>query len=41
MKIGRWKTKAMFSRYNIVNKARLREPMERGGEYSEKKAMVR
>jgi hypothetical protein len=31
----------MFSRYNIANKARLREAMERGGEYTEKKAMVR
>jgi hypothetical protein len=34
-------TKAMFSRYNIANKDRLREAMERGGEYTEKKAMVR
>jgi Phage integrase family len=41
MKIGGWKTKAMFSRYNIANKDRLREAMERGGEYTEKKAMVR
>jgi hypothetical protein len=41
MKIGGWKTKAMFSRYNIANKDRLREAMERGGEYIEKKAMVR
>jgi integrase len=41
MKIGGWKTKAMFSRYNIANKARLREAIERGGEYTEKKAMVR
>lgn len=41
MKIGRWKTKAMFSRYHIANKDGLREAMERGGEYTEKKAMVR
>jgi integrase len=41
MKIGGWKTKAMFSRYNVANKDRLREAMERGGEYTEKKAMVR
>jgi hypothetical protein len=40
MKIGGWKTKAMFSRYNIANKAHLREAMERGGEYTEKKAMI-
>jgi integrase len=38
MKIGGWKTKVMFSRYNIANKDRLREA---GGEYTEKKAMVR
>jgi hypothetical protein len=41
MKIGGWKTKAMFSRHNIAKKACLREAMERGGDYTEKKAMVR
>jgi hypothetical protein len=41
MKIVGWKTKAMFSRYNIANNDGLREAIERGGEYTEKKAMVR
>lgn len=41
MKIGGWKTKAMFSRYNIANKDRLREAMERGGDYTEKKAVIK
>lgn len=41
MKIGGWKTKAMFSRYNVANKDRLREAMERGGNYvAEKQAAV-
>lgn len=38
MKIGGWKTKAMFSRYNVATKDRLREAMIRGGEYTQQKA---
>jgi hypothetical protein len=30
---GGWKTKAMFSRYNVVDTKRIREAMERSGEY--------
>ncbi len=33
MKIGGWKTKAMFSRYNVMNTDRVRRAMEQGGEY--------
>lgn len=33
MKIGGWKTKAMFSRYNVMNTDRIRKAMEQGGEY--------
>jgi hypothetical protein len=31
MTIGGWKTKAMFSRYNVMNTDRIRRAMERGG----------
>jgi integrase len=33
MKIGGWKTKAMFSRYNVMNTERIRAAMIKGGEY--------
>ena len=33
MKIGGWKTRAMFSRYNVMNLDRLRAAMEQGGRY--------
>jgi integrase len=33
MKIGGWKTKAMFSRYNVMNTDRVRKAMEQGGAY--------
>jgi integrase len=33
MKIGGWKTKAMFSRYNVMNIERLRTAMIQGGDY--------
>jgi integrase len=33
MKIGGWKTKAMFSRYNVMDSRRLRAAMELGGEF--------
>lgn len=33
MKVGGWKTKAMFSRYNVMNTDRLRAAMVKGGEY--------
>ncbi len=32
-KIGAWKTDAMFSRYNAVDKNRIREAMEKSGQY--------
>jgi hypothetical protein len=33
MKIGGWKTKAMFSRYNVMNTARIRAAIIQGGEF--------
>jgi integrase len=33
MKIGGWKTKAMFSRYNVMNLDRLKAAMVKGGAY--------
>jgi len=33
MKIGGWKTRAMFSRYNVLNTDRIRAAMELGGRY--------
>jgi Phage integrase family len=33
MKIGGWKTKAMFSRYNVKNTERIRKAMEQGGKH--------
>jgi integrase len=33
MKIGGWKTKAMFSRYNVMNTERIRKAMEQGGKH--------
>jgi hypothetical protein len=33
MKIGGWQTRAMFSRYNVMNTDRVRAAMEQGGEY--------
>jgi hypothetical protein len=33
MKIGGWKTKAMFSRYNVMNTDRLRKAMVKGAQY--------
>lgn len=33
MKIGGWKTMAMFSRYNLLDKSRIKAAMEKGGEY--------
>ncbi len=35
MKIGGWKTKAMFSRYNVVNTDHIRASMVKGAEYVE------
>jgi hypothetical protein len=32
MKIAGWKTKAMFSRYNVMNSDRIRAAMVQGGE---------
>jgi integrase len=40
MKIGGWKTKAMFSRYNVANKDRLRAAMVKGGRHVEKMGKV-
>jgi hypothetical protein len=37
MKIGDWRTKAMFSRYNVMNTDRIRAAMVRGAEYVESK----
>jgi hypothetical protein len=33
MKIGGWQTRAMFSRYNVMNTDRVRAAMQQGGEY--------
>jgi hypothetical protein len=33
MKIGGWKTKAMFSRYNVMSSERIRKAIEQGGTY--------
>jgi integrase len=33
MKIGGWKTMAMFSRYNVLDKSRIKAAMEKGGAY--------
>ena len=33
MKIGGWKTKSMFSRYNVMNPERIRKAMVKGGQY--------
>jgi len=33
MKIGGWKTKAMFSRYNVMNTDRIRAALIQGGDY--------
>jgi integrase len=41
MKIGGWKTKAMFSRYNVANKDRLRAAMEKGGRHVQKMSVVK
>lgn len=38
MKIGGWKTRAMFSRYNVMSTDRVRRAMERGGQYVEQRA---
>ena len=35
--IGGWKTKAMFSRYNVMNSERIRAAMVKGAEYVEQK----
>jgi len=40
MKIGGWKTKAMFSRYNVMNTDRIRKAMEQGGEYVAQRVQV-
>lgn len=37
MKIGGWKTKAMFSRYNVMDTRRIRHAMEQGGDYVARK----
>lgn len=37
MKIGGWKTKAMFSRYNVTTTERIRASMVKGAEYVEQK----
>jgi integrase len=37
MKIGGWKTKAMFSRYNVMDTKRIRQAMEQGGDYVARK----
>ena len=37
MKIGGWKTKSMFSRYNVMNTERLRAAMVTGADYVERK----
>jgi Phage integrase family len=37
MKIGGWKTKAMFSRYNVMNTDRIRAAMVKGAEYVQQK----
>jgi len=39
MKIGGWKTKAMFSRYDVMNTDRIRKAMEQGGNYVAKRAV--
>jgi integrase len=41
MKIGGWKTKAMFSRYNVANKDRFRAAMEKGGRHGQKMSVVK
>lgn len=33
MKIGGWQTRAMFSRYNVMNTDRVKAAMEQGGQY--------
>lgn len=33
MKIGGWQTRAMFSRYNVMNTDRVKAAMEKGGQY--------
>jgi hypothetical protein len=33
MKIGGWRTGAMFSRYNVMNTDRVKAAMEKDGEY--------
>jgi hypothetical protein len=33
MKIGGWKTVAMFSRYNVIDTKRMRAAMIQGGEF--------
>jgi hypothetical protein len=33
MKIGGWKTKAMLSRYNVMNTVRIRAAIIQGGEF--------
>jgi hypothetical protein len=33
MKIGGWQTRAMFSRYNVMNVERVKAAMEQGGQY--------
>ena len=33
MKIGGWQTRAMFSRYNVMNTERMKAAMEQGGQY--------
>jgi hypothetical protein len=33
MKIGGWQTRAMFSRYNVLDTDRVRAAMEQGGQY--------
>jgi hypothetical protein len=40
MKIGGWKTKAMFSRCNVANKDRLRAAMVTGGRHVEPMSQV-
>jgi hypothetical protein len=37
MKIGGWKTKVMFSRYNVMNTERIRAAMVKGVQYVEQK----
>jgi integrase len=40
MKIGGWKTKSMFSRYNVANKDRIRAAMIKGGKHVGKMGRV-